>query len=601
MRRLLKGANGLYATAWGRRLVAALFAAICMLLTYALYRVTFLNNDDTNIMYALAGYRSGAPYPTHRFINVLLGMGISALYRACPTVPWWAVYQIAMLALSLFVINACLLRLSYRNGVPFLPAFALIAALYAGVFVYTVIWMTFTLTAAMLGTAAVALTLSSDGAEASPLSRGRDAVCSIVLLLLCFLTRNSSGYCMLCFAGAAALYRFLCADGPARRRLAAVTAVGAALVALVVAVNSLGISYYNPVEYRDFETARGHFIDYPHVSYEDDPAFFDAMGWDASVYALADNLCFIDPAVNAETMEAAAARRTDAGSSLFDRCRDALAYGIAFFRGSGASEYMLVMTVLLFVFALLCYGRGKRGGLELVMACLVAAGACLLSFYLCYKGRFPVRTFMLIATPTALCEAVFMVRIYGQNERRFFRFETWRAMFASNTFYRRRRAYAVCAALACVCLLWSLVKTQVALFSYDKSQKVHENAAVEAYVLLHPENVYITDVTSVENIALFTTYPDANARPVNLVDWGGTGMYAGWKTAQLAKNGIDALSADLFRRENVYFITATDNNKLPLLDAYLRTHAGSVGYTVTDTITGTLNVYRFAFAGEEEP
>lgn len=593
--------TGILNAAWRRWLVAALFAAVCVLLTHLVYHATFLNNDDTNIMYALAGYRSGAPYPAHRFINVLLGLLISGLYRLLPAVPWWAAYQIAMLLLSLTVINACLLKLCVHNGVPFLPSCLLLAALYAGVFVYTVVWTTFTLTAAMLGTAGVALLLSQDEAHDTRAERVASAMGAIALLTACFLTRNSSGYCMLCFYGAAMLYRWLSACGQPRGRLAAGAAVGLALVAVVVVINSIGISYYNPVGYRDFETARGHFIDYPHAAYADDPAFYEAMGWDETVYALADNLCFIDPVVNAETMEAASMRQTDVEKSLVTRVRDTLDYGIAFFRGSGASEYMLVIVALLFLFTLLCYGRGAGGRTELVMACLVAAGAFLLCFYLCYAGRFPVRTFMLIAIPTALTEAVFMVRVYGENGRRFFRPDTWRAMFASNTFHRRRRIYALCAAVACVCLAWSLVKTQIALFSYDKTRLTGESAAVEEYVIAHPENIYLTDVTSVENIALFTVYPDENARPVNLIDWGGTGMCSGWKTAQLAVNGLAALTPDIFLRDNVYFITATDNDKLPLLDAYLREHADGAGYVATDTITGTLNVYRFYFDGEAQP
>ena len=485
----LQNRDGILGKAWRRWLLAALAAAVCMLLTHLLYNVTFLNNDDTNIMYALAGYRSGTPYPAHRFVNVLLGLCISFLYRVLPAAPWWAIYQLAMLLLSLVIINACLLKLCERNGVPCLPAFLLLAVLYMGVFVYSVVWMTFTLTAAMLGTAATALLLSVDEPGDARGAQIASAAGAVLLLLLCFFTRNSSGYCMLCFVGAAVLYRWLCARGRMRRTVVAAASVGAVLVAVVVAVNSLGIAYYNPAGFRAFETARGHFIDYPHATYEDDPAFFNELGWDASIYALADNLCFVDDAVNAETMEAAAAHRIGTEETLLRRIRNTLNAGILFFRGSGASEYMLVIVALLWVFMLLCFGRGGGGRVELLMGCLVAAGAFLLCFYLCYAGRFPVRTFMLIAIPTALTEAVCTVCVYGANARRFLRIGTWKAMYSSNTFHRRRRIYAVCAAVACVCLAWSLVKTQIALFSYDKSRLVQENATVEQYVISHPENV----------------------------------------------------------------------------------------------------------------
>ena len=599
-KRLANRIEALYAAPRGRWLLSALMAALCVVLTYAFFDVTFLNNDDTNIMYALAGYRTGAPYPTHRFINVLLGLFISGLYTALPAVPWWAAYQLGMLLLSLTVIGACVLKTAHHSGVSPWPALVLAVILYLGAFVYAVAWMTFTLTAGMLGTAAVALLLSLDESDAARTKR-LGVSGAILLLLLCFFTRNSSGYSMLCFIGAAALYRLVSARKGARRRVIAVSAVGAALVMLAVFVNGLGVSYYNPSRYGAFEAARGHFIDYPHAAYADDPAFFDEMGWDETIYDLADNLCYIDPAVDAETMERAAGYRLDADKGVTQRLSDTLAYGIDFFRGSGATEYMLVLVVLMWLVAPICYSTNRRGRLALFIACATAAGAFLICFYLCYKGRFPVRTFMLVAIPTTVVEALLSLKLYGLNERRFLKLSVWRTLFTQKSYRQRKAFYAVAAVLSLLAVCWSLTKTQIALFSYDKSQRVAESAAVEEYVMAHPDNVYITDVTSVENLAAFTTYPDA--KPTNLIDWGGTSMPSGWKTAQIAINGFTALSADMFARDNVYFITERDGDKLRLLNAYLEKHAGARGYVQTDEIAGAIVVYRFGFVpgGEARP
>lgn len=135
--------------------------------------------------------------------------------------------------------------------------------------------------------------------------------------------------------------------------------------------------------------------------------------------------------------------------------------------------------------------------------------------------------------------------------------------------------------------------TQSVLLGYDKSALVEKNAAAEAYVTARPENVYITDVTALENIGAFTVYP--NEKPVNLIDWGGTGMYSGWKEAQLAANGLSALAPEMFARENVYFITERGGDKLDLLMEYLRAHAGALGAVVCDVLPGDLAVYRFEF------
>ena len=133
--------------------------------------------------------------------------------------------------------------------------------------------------------------------------------------------------------------------------------------------------------------------------------------------------------------------------------------------------------------------------------------------------------------------------------------------------------------------------TQATLLRYDKNELVEQTAAAEAYVMAHPENIYLTDVTSIENLGAFTVYP--GQKPVNLIDWGGTGMHSGWKDAQLAANGVSEFSGALLLQQNVYFITARDSDKLALLDAYLKAHAGASGYALCDTIAGGLAVYRF--------
>ena len=56
---------------------------------------------------------------------------------------------------------------------------------------------------------------------------------------------------------------------------------------------------------------------------------------------------------------------------------------------------------------------------------------------------------------------------------------------------------------------------------------------------------------------------------------------------------MSEFSGALLLQQNVYFITARDSDKLVLLDAYLKAHAGAAGYTLCDTIAGALAVYRF--------
>ena len=73
-------------------------------------------------------------------------------------------------------------------------------------------------------------------------------------------------------------------------------------------------------------------------------------------------------------------------------------------------------------------------------------------------------------------------------------------------------------------------------------------------------------------------------------------MHSAWQRQQLAVNGLDQLSAELFTRENVYFLTVRDGEDLATLMAYLEQHAGAVGYEQTDAVTERIAVYRILFS-----
>ena len=580
-----------------RWLFSAALSAALLAATLLVTKATYLNNDDTNILYVLAGYRTGAPYPAHRFVNILLTAPVYALYRLAPAVPWWTVWHVFALWLSLTVLCASLGRIGAGVGCRRWLSYAAFTLLYLAGYVYAVYTVSFTLTAGLLGAAGAALLLSLDGRRDGKAARFFVCVGSAGLLFLCVLMRRSSGVCAACFYGAALLYRLLRdgRDGGARAVRRTLLCAGGAALAFAVALTSdaLGVRLTNPADYPAFDAARGHFVDYPHATYDDDPAFYAALGWDGTVYDLADSFCYLDPAVTAESMEAAVAHASPAGAGetgFSDKLKAAFVRGEQFFRGSGVSQRLLALPAALTLLCALLYAwakakaeaKAKRNGAALLCALATAAGAFLLCAYLCYTGRFPVRTFQLIALLAASVLAPCCLLLYvpgGQGGR------------------GRKRAWRLIAAGALgLCLLWSAVGGVRAALTYDKTAVVAKNDAAERYAAAHKENVYITDVSSIENLSLYTVWGED--APTNLVDWGGTSMHAGWKDAQLSQNGLLPFTGDVFRRENVYFLTERDGKYLDMLFAYLSAHAGASGYTLTDTVDGDIAVYRFEFIKE---
>ncbi len=575
-----------------RLLTSALLTAALVALTFLVFHVTFLTNDDTSIMYVFAGYRTGSPFPIHGFVNLPLGYLTSWLYTLLPAVPWWAVLQVIAVALSVFVLFASLLNVGRECGVPLWASLTACALLYAAVFVYAVARLSFTLTACMLGAAGVMRLLSADAGGGTGELRDGPAfgayASSIALMALCLLFRNSTGYSLLCFWGAAVVYRAWIsasrAARPARKRILAGLAIyvlaGAALFSALIALNAWTLKTQNPTGFAAFEQARGNYFDFPHVTYDEDPAFFESLGWDREIYDLAQDACFLDEHETADALNRILAYSAGGSASLPERVLAALDYGQKFFRGNGPAEYMLVVPVLLTLWTLVWYARVRRRGVETLIACGAALGSFALCFYLCVRERLILRAFQVIAIPATAVLAVLLPRVRAANAGR-----PKRAL--------GKAALIALSVLSAAALCWSVGKSWTWLGAYDPSEQIADMRAAEAYAMDHPDDVYIHAPTFIYNAEAFKVYPDG--KPTNMIDWGDTGMYSAWKTLQIEQNGISSFSADMFRQENVYLMGTADADELQVLVRYLIKHAGASGIERVDTVGDGYAVFRVVY------
>ena len=583
-----RGKNGIFAhaceTKSGRMLASAVLTLALIGLTAALFPITFLTNDDTSIMYTLAGYYTGNPYPVHGFISLPLGYFASFLYSLLPGVPWWPVLQLLAVGASIWIVFFSVMEAGKRP----LLSFGVNLTLYAAVFVYAVARLSFTLTACLLGTAGVVRLLSADTRYTVEPRRMRNVfVSSLALMALCFLFRNSTGYSLACFWAAAVAYHALndaaYLEKPQKKgallRLGGYALTGGALFLALVLLNGWAYTNLNPPEYAAFEDARGQYMDFPHVTYEEDPAFFASIGWDEETYDLVEQFCFLDENVTADAMNAIVAH-TETEQSVAAELSGALAYGEAFFRGNGPAEYMLVFPVLLALWSLVWFFREKKRAADALIVAGVALGAFALCFYLCVKERLIVRSFQVIAVPMAAACAPLALRIRAANPPR-----------KSHAAKKILRSALI--VLTLFALGWSVTKSWLWLGTYDPSGLNANVRTVETYAMEHIENAYIYAPRSLKNYEAFKAYPDE--KPTNLIDWGDTGMYSGWKTLQIEQNGIGSFNAEMFRQENVFLIGKADASDLQVLLRYLQKHDGASGLETIDTIGTEYAVYRVAY------
>ena len=137
-------------------ITAGLFLFIALFLDWR-----YSQNDDISILRSFMGYETGEPAHFQIFIHGLLAWPIYWLAKAFPTVAWFSIVQIALLCLSCWMIFKSVMQCFVNRDKPLWMGVVGALAL-AAVFLELCTQITFTLTAGLLGAAAVAQVLSID-------------------------------------------------------------------------------------------------------------------------------------------------------------------------------------------------------------------------------------------------------------------------------------------------------------------------------------------------------------------------------------------------------------------------------------------------------
>ena len=103
-------------------------------------------------------------------------------------------------------------------------------------------------------------------------------------------------------------------------------------------------------------------------------------------------------------------------------------------------------------------------------------------------------------------------------------------------------------------------------------------------------DIYIYDTTlSIVGESIFSQ--TAGAQVDNLFFWGGTSMFSNGWYEKLEKNGLTELHSKDWFRDNVYFMTRSED-MIYVLNKYLGTLFDNVNFQVTDTV-GDIFVVKF--------
>lgn len=552
---------------WGAGITALLWG---FLLCFS--DIYFAANDDQFILRAMTGFQPGGTPDFHPFLLGFYVYPLRWLQRFFPGVAWYSLLELLLLALALTVILKSLLQCWLRAGRRLRTGLLLCAgyaALYGSNYLARV---TFTVTGAMLGAAAVAQILSIDCQSASDRSLLRAMTLAILLLILCYGLRQLSLVPVLGYCGIAFLLRFCSffGFGKQTKRSARPMLVAAGLALLILgglfAGRALEIRLKQKQDALQWQQARSQVLDYINLKSLPSEAL-ESVGWTDEQRILLDKWNTMDEAISTEALRSVrknwynSETTTSAGAAIEDlRWR---------------SPWFVQTMVVLFglgLFALFCAFRNRRENPWLPLALLMTGLLCFLFFcYLALKGRLPYRAVTVALLPAAAMVFCLLGECPLPTARK-----GWRAALGI--------LLAVSMAAPLPALLGA-IRRRRSPWDYNA------HADMDAQSLAHPDLLLIYSTELVNDMRMF---PDTSQGvPQNLTFWGGWSRGSDEYNAKLAAFGLDGehfTAADWLQPE-LRFISLKEAPDEALL-AYLRSELGPVEWEA-EKVSAGLYFFRF--------
>lgn len=555
-----------------RLLLPCIFALAAALLLGRIFPYYYDLNDDALMAQILAGSYTGEPELRNIQSYFPLTAALGVLYRANRAVDWYGLFlllcQFGCLGLVLGRVMAC--RKDIRAAV-------LAALASAGLLLYHMVFLQYSVTVGMIGAAAAFWLLTLQPGETKRAWR-KELLPPVLLIALGYLLRSE----MMLFVGPFAALAFLIRAAQLKMKKGKKLRLMCAVLVLVLlsffageAGNRLGYRSDEWKAFYRFFDARTQLYDFQRIpEYEENEKFYQSIGLGASEAELIRNYNFgLDADIDAEKLEAIAAyaKEKAAGEkSIGTRWREAL-WDYRASQTTRAEEPYRMISLVLYASAVLLSGaeilryfcrrsgsfrgKGKKEKercresavrLSGVLVLYVLRSALLL--YLYYHHRPVVR----LTHSIFLAEAVILLWLIGEEVRN-------RKKEAAGT-------YVLLTVLFLAAAAW-----QVRSAACEQEARLSKNAPYEAFLSYcreHSENVYFTDVYSTVDFSdrLF----EVGDEPSNYTLMGGWAARSPLEAEKLRNLGLftqsdsaEGQGLDEILLENVNVFVATEADADP--------------------------------------
>lgn len=542
-----------------------LITVICLAVLWIVCPVCFQNNDDKTLMYLVAGYFTGEPEAGTIFGSFYYYGIIALLYKIYSGVAWYTIVQLAMIAISLWIVCNSLINVTAKKSkVIGVVAFIL---MFLFVFLHFSTALQYTATAGLVaGAAACSFITSLEYDEIKEVH----FIVSVIMLLVAYGIRKQFG-----IVGLGAILCIMFFELFSNRRSVVIKKTLIVLAAFILAFVSNAI--YEKVtgiaEFNEYYAQAGTWIDYPHLAYEDDVnGVYESVGWDEPLYNAVSNWFFMDERLTTENFEVLVSAYDGNDLSLrgyYDRAHNLM-----------LSSMVVNIQIAIWVIVLLIVNGSvliKRLEKRLLLTIdgLFAMFA-VVSVYFLIEGRFPMRAYQALVFIFMVPSVVMSLRVLSTHDS-------------------KKLLLSVVACIAIVPMIGAVIKpdTNIIKYTYTVAHDIYRTADIEKsdvleqYAIEHPDKMFIYDLDLALPAGPFTVYKDSV--PKNLVFWGGwvynTPMY--WK--QIKASGFEKLYAQEFVSGDVYFC---GSNVSEVLVQYMQSQYPNVECNVVDQI-GDITIYQF--------
>ncbi|SDB38967.1 hypothetical protein SAMN02910298_01922 [Pseudobutyrivibrio sp. YE44] len=514
-----------------KRVIAISTVVVAVMLAVIWWKcpICFQNNDDRTLMYFTAGYMTG-----HKEIGSVFGgflwYGLIAFfYKIYDGIAWYTVLQLAAIAVSLICICSAYMKAAKKQWYLGIVTFAIILITIMFHFVTA---LQYTVSAGIIGAAAVCLyylSLKEDDVYNIWI------VLSAVALVLSYEMRKQMGFVALSGLCIVAFTHFW----SNRKR---VIKTGIALILLFAAAFVSNTVYENITGVADFNKyykSAGTWNDYPHLSYEGNEDVYEAVGWDDTLFDLAEDWYFMDENVTIENFDKLNETYGDGGVTFNDRVQKAKDI-IKSNMMSNIQTGMLIFVI--FVGNILVIIK-KKADKRLACADLLTAMFIVASAYFLLKGRFPLRVYQALIYVYLIPAVMMLLDALADMEQLPFKL-----------------AYPVLLAIMPFLLCNKFPEANVVKYTYavcndvNRAKDISQAKSLDRYAIANHKNFYVYDFDLSLPVDPFLTYTDV--MPNNLALWGGWQYNTPEYWNQLEENDFsDGFYSKDFLQDNVCFCT----------------------------------------------